>query len=1012
MRSVRHIVESIRSLIIASQASAGDADDQGVIHGVSPEQLQALAKEYADACRSLNERAAKCARLLRQGRRSAAVALAKTPPGLIDEARYVDFDELGLWLDACETNGLALPDLIDTEEVESVVEETYGVRRAKQALLRLHRRMAIGQAPLRERLRVMRKLCQIDNEHEYWQEDIRVFEEARIEEVAREAMQADKVGDLNLLTELHMELGSTDWLNPPTKKLLRGFDELMAPHRHRQAMQSYRQVASDLHEAHAALDEQECLKHMARWHQVQESSGIQPSAEMAKDVEPIQMWLATMRHAREEDEAFETACIRLERAMDEQTPRDQLEKLAGDILRFDRNMPNVLAARFASCMADLRQRGKRRFALQLIAIVAGIMVIGTGITIGIVRYGHVKELQRWTGQIDPTLAEDTRDLEQAGRLFDLAKEEDRIWRAPEIQSQYAKYLALIAGAESVRDRFNDRMSVYDEVMAEVKPLIADAQGPDVLDEAYASLATADAALDRAEGALDGAEKLATGLTFAAVARVVDGRGRAQQVRAEIARIRKRRIDSAMAELEESYGQVAAPDIDLDELKRRAMECKDVAGKIATMDGLLPSHIDRVNEIKANVETIVRREERKVFQQAQIDKALRDLPTRLQPDELEQALRDFSASFPKDPHASDFAAAADMAKHWRALVACQEMIAEWDGAIRVASADQADGRGQQVTAHLERYVDGPLTEELRVCGEYLQVASRAIDGQKMAGFDANVEPILTDPRVSDLGFIEMTDGTRYYYLLSQAPEVSSLGGTNVYRFNCFLGRRLRRLVTVEVAGVVAGPRPSPQRDFAESALTAATEFDGQGWETFYLELAAEAVADEQMDPILAGLLVTALLKEAASSCPFLESDIRQKVAALEELELDRVAQAWLDPDDERAATERDRVRSLLDELAIDGMIAQTDDDLRVVQERLLKPYHCAGLVLGDSGQIELAPQPQNCTLYVIDGVGDDGVGLLQVGRLSNGELTVVDTEAIGDCPQGTLVLASPAPQELP
>ena len=169
----------------------------------------------------------------------------------------------------------------------------------------------------------------------------------------------------------------------------------------------------------------------------------------------------------------------------------------------------------------------------------------------------------------------------------------------------------------------------------------------------------------------------------------------------------------------------------------------------------------------------------------------------------------------------------------------------------------------------------------------------------------------------------------------------------------------------------------------------------------------------MDPILTGMLVTALLKEAANSCPFLESEIRQKVAALEELELDRVAQAWLDPDDETATDQRDRARDLLSELAIDDMVAQTDNDLRVVQERVVRPYRPAGVVLGDSGQIGLAPQlqQQDCTLHVIDDAGDDGVGLLQIGRLSNGEL-MADSEAMDDCPQGTLVFVNSTSQEPP
>ena len=156
--------------------------------------MAALAVEYSRACQRVSDKAEQCRDLLRKGLRTQAVGLARKAPDLRDEFKEVDFPGQVAWLDICESRGLDVPPLLETDAIAATIDEVYMESENLEQLVKSHRRMAIGRAPLADRLRNLRAICRHDPDNENWKQDIHKYELARQEELAATAEQAGTGG--------------------------------------------------------------------------------------------------------------------------------------------------------------------------------------------------------------------------------------------------------------------------------------------------------------------------------------------------------------------------------------------------------------------------------------------------------------------------------------------------------------------------------------------------------------------------------------------------------------------------------------------------------------------------------------------------------------------------------------------------------------------------------------------------------------------------------------------------
>ncbi|MBL7133572.1 MAG: hypothetical protein ISS78_05695, partial [Phycisphaerae bacterium] len=182
---------------------------------VTRERVAELVWAYAAYCRQVGDKSRQCLDLLRQGRRAEARKFAKEAPDLEQELDLLDFPERDQWLDLCEGAGLPVRQSVDIQAARSIIQEVYGESGHMDQLLRRFRRMSLGQAPLADRLRVLRSIQRADPDHDFWEADVRAYESARLEELVGEAKEADTRGDLAEIEQILGELRGGEWLTSP-----------------------------------------------------------------------------------------------------------------------------------------------------------------------------------------------------------------------------------------------------------------------------------------------------------------------------------------------------------------------------------------------------------------------------------------------------------------------------------------------------------------------------------------------------------------------------------------------------------------------------------------------------------------------------------------------------------------------------------------------------------------------------------------------------------------------------
>jgi hypothetical protein len=178
-----------------------------------------LEKGNQTVCININRRIRDIGMLLHRGLRSEAIHQAEIEPPLLDVVTTLDFPELPQWLDLTTRLGIGRAPalLIDTA---AELNDAYADEKPLENLLRTHRLLAIGRAPIAARISTLRKIAKFDFKNNVWNEDLKEYEEVRFGELRYEIAQACKQNNLKALTALKSELDESDWISTPPQELV------------------------------------------------------------------------------------------------------------------------------------------------------------------------------------------------------------------------------------------------------------------------------------------------------------------------------------------------------------------------------------------------------------------------------------------------------------------------------------------------------------------------------------------------------------------------------------------------------------------------------------------------------------------------------------------------------------------------------------------------------------------------------------------------------------------------
>lgn len=332
-----------------------------------PDLLGEAAIAYGDACRDANVRLREVDGLLKRGLRAEAIQVAEREPNLVDVVGELDFPLLEEWQGMLAQWGMQLPPQLQMD-IGARLNAAYAEQMPLESLFRRHRMLALARAPLPARLNVLRQIRKQDSDNPAWPTDIEQYERHRVKELSTEIPAAGRRGDFAALAEMVEEVEASDWDRPiPTElvDLARLQFHQVRANTSRQALAS---LLPQMDRAYSEFDTTRASLLAKQWREHAEHAGLPASDALMQQAAPILEWVAGQEQQAADERAFRNCLSQLERALEDDKPRDKLEKLYRQAQRFDQPIPRVLELRLNDKLESLHLGSRRRFILMTFAI--------------------------------------------------------------------------------------------------------------------------------------------------------------------------------------------------------------------------------------------------------------------------------------------------------------------------------------------------------------------------------------------------------------------------------------------------------------------------------------------------------------------------------------------------------------------------------------------------------------------------------------------------------------------
>lgn len=880
------------------------------------DELTSLVAEYSRLCHEVNVRLRRCDECLKQGLRSEAVHLADAKPNLLDAVAVLDFDGRSELLEIIGMYFIDPPEPL-LLEVATALNSAYAEHEPLKKMLDLHRVLALGRAPLTERLAVLRSLAELDNITPLWGDDVREMERARFRELDAQSVGAAKAGNAAELQALVAEVQNSDWFEPVPNALLRDLKNRTNQTIRTNARERIVELNDDLHAAFSELNLTAARRLRDAWKQTRELIPVDNNDPLVDGVAPILAWLEDEDRKEAVSRAFTTLIGDIERALDdEEVTSEQLKRLKVNADRSDRRLPPMLETRFRSRLGTLEFNDNRRKKMILGAAAGGVALIA--IVIGSLVY--------WSVENDKT-----RRLVAAANSF---IDDGKLEEAQKIVEQRTR-----AGATGpwldVQKKLADAVQAEQERVVNWKASVAAARDASDLAQIEAALKQARQFSKTAE------EKIEVGQLQAQWQKRTD----------EVTAVREKEFRQAIATL---TAELKALDVALN-----SSEAFNVHQIQPLVDGieiqlaqLLPQRSTVSKELSSQaglVESRFRASQKTatdLSEKAQIFDRMTDavllLPenalSAVQTDRYEALLKEFVETLPHDPRVETLKKAAELSP-LPATIAMQRLVKRL-GHLIPADKGTLEVRLKDLRGFIKEHPQSPDRELMTRYEAWLASLLRRVevDGDPDEGLKSRVSSLFGSKFIKD-GFVVYDNEGNTYYLTKPPPEPFG-NPVSLNYLTGFNGETRQVSLKLENLSPPKSQAP-PQKEIAQKVRATIREVPTSGWRDYFLDLTQSLLKAEKMDPFLRYVLVLKSLEYAGRGDRLLELELTPVVRKLQDDEIDRSV-AWIDPTDKAAGEARERARELLATIPpIEPLFAAASKRQTQLEQELFTPRFSVG-----------------------------------------------------------------------
>lgn len=969
---------------------AGQARSQG--------ELTDLATTYAAFCRQANVRLRQCADCLRRGLRTEAIAHAEVDPDLLDLVAALDLPSLTDWNTVCASNDLEMAPELPLEVAEEL-NKAYVAQEPVKELLRQVRLMALGRAPIRDRLAALRVLAQKDPTTPQVEEDIREFEAARLQEIDPEVGRAFEAEDIGRLQTLVRELSDQRWRRPEASVLLSRITRQARDLQIKKGLGVLESLLNELHAAHAAFAYEECRSLLNKWDRIVQDNQLTVPADLSEQVRPVQTYVEQVEEEAQTEQMFRDACSALSNSLLDDAPNaSDLRKLYGDARSFDLPLPEDLERQYRIKVDELDLTRRRRSRVLFSGAAVLVLLLAGGV--GLVIYHSIRagEAGRWETQI-ATLLEQEK-LDEAGELFtQLTGSDPELAARPELQKLRAEL------GRKLNERAA-RTAEFARLIATVKAILESNPSREALKGAGETL-------ERAGAFVTGsAEKM-------------ERYKWETEISKRLNRIEKAVNDAFLAKLDEFGKQfeVVDPTLADKDLPQFEQQLTRLSTELARLE-MYHVQQDVADELRGNLlpyRTRLKSWQKMVYdtkgirEKERVDREQRE-QKRLEEQRalaglaqkaysgtvLAKALKDFASKHPDSPKAVPFSQAAELVSDWLAIQEWDELVRTWRDRTIPQKPSEIPQRLAQIKTYAAKHPTSPMLEPATSLTTYLEKADSSL--QSDSTWQENLTKVMRSA-VMHLVWFKTKDGRRYYMTQGQELRDTSVGLTATLMLTPDTSKVTQKLFRPGTLDKDEKARPSPQSILAKSILEKLMDVGMDNWDIFGMEVSQAILDNAEMDPILKVILLELILSDVGRHCWGAEEGVlgvRERLARLQVTEM-----SWMDPDNAQANMSRPQVTGVLKKLE---PFSKLRDQVLAKRRGLLASLDVGGrnrgvAVQGEAGWEVLAPpgaMPIECTLWVVvQAPQSDRKVLRKIGTVRDGK-TTIEPATMAGVPEGSMV----------
>lgn len=343
--------------------------------GLTLEALQPLAQEYREAVDTVNTRLWDCIALLRKGLRSEAIQRANLKPNIFDAAAAIDVADMEEWIDILRFYGIPSPPLLDasaiTELNEALVDE-----QPLEELLRQHRRLAIAKAPLGWRLKVLRKIAEIDAMNTVWYDDVVQWETIRLKQIAGELNQAIESNSPDAIVGLEAELSFKHWKVQVPDQLINKVRTASARKVFDKQLEQAKAISETLHSAFSEGNQDAAIAAAGAWNTLVSQIASPIPDELQQEVAPALEWVQSILEQRSSEEEYDRRSQHLEGLLQKETSsKEELQQAMHSLVRMDLGIEPILQGRYNARINELTVKARRRQQLRIVSVVAALIAL-------------------------------------------------------------------------------------------------------------------------------------------------------------------------------------------------------------------------------------------------------------------------------------------------------------------------------------------------------------------------------------------------------------------------------------------------------------------------------------------------------------------------------------------------------------------------------------------------------------------------------------------------------------